>query len=125
MGLSYCTDHFYCCVFGSRLVDKKKAKYNNMNTLSGQTLLDVSVQETGTVESVFDIAEKNDLSLTDDIEAGYEMFIDQVIDNAVVIDYRSENRKPASGISTADINSVIGSGEGIGFMQIGYDFIVS
>ena len=106
-------------------MDKKKAKYNNMNTLSGQTLLDVSVQETGTVESVFDIAEKNDLSLTDDIEAGYEMFIDQVIDNAVVIDYRSENRKPASGISTADINSVIGSGEGIGFMQIGYDFIVS
>ncbi|MDD3685927.1 MAG: hypothetical protein PHE56_04080 [Bacteroidales bacterium] len=96
-----------------------------MNTLSGQTLLDISVQETGTVESVFDIAIKNDLSITDDIEAGYDLFVDQIVDNAIVVDYRAENRKPSSDISLESINSIIGSGEGIGYMQIGYDFIVS
>lgn len=96
-----------------------------MKTLAKQSLIDIAAQETGSVESIFDIAAANDLSLTDEIEAGYEAFVEDIIDAAVVICFIAENRKPASAISIEEINAIIGIGEGIGYMQIGYDFIVS
>jgi hypothetical protein len=107
------------------LAAKKKHKKIVMKALSGQTLIDIAIEHKGSIESVFEVAEANNLSLTDDIEAGYDLFVDQIVDNAIVVDYRAENRKPASDISLVDVNSIIGSGEGIGFMQIGFDFIVS
>lgn len=96
-----------------------------MRVLSGQTVIDVAMQEAGSAEAAFEIAMQNDLSITDDLVAGTVLVNNAIVNETVVIELAAENIKPASDISIIDINNIIASGEGIGWMQIEYDFIVS
>lgn len=87
--------------------------------LSGQSLLDISVQTAGSVESVFGLAAKNGLSVTDSIEAGTETSDVPEAANGPVADYfRAKNLRPATGFNREDNFS-----GGIGFMAVEINFI--
>ena len=41
-----------------------------ITVLHNQSLLDLALQHTGTIESVFEFAEANTINITDDVQAG-------------------------------------------------------
>ncbi len=66
--------------------------------LSNQNLVDISLQETGTVEAAFDICLLNDFGLTDDREPGEVVNVDvEFKDNEVVLFYKRNMVKPVTG----------------------------
>lgn len=48
---------------------------NKVIVQKGQSLLDISVQVSGTIENVFVIAKANELSITDELPTGMELLI--------------------------------------------------
>lgn len=90
-----------------------------IKVLKGQSLFDIAVQETGSVENVFELAFANDLSITDILQAGTEIIIPDTIekDKNVYGYYNRLELKPAT-----DIGAQKG---GIGYMGIQIDFIIS
>lgn len=58
---------------GQRPVILHQAMVNKTTVLDGQTLADIAVQETGTVESLFELAEANGKSITDIPDAGEKL----------------------------------------------------
>ena len=46
---------------------------------AGQTLLDIAVQEYGTIEAVFMLAKANDMSITDSLQAGQQIEIPEKV----------------------------------------------
>lgn len=54
----------------------------------GQNLMDISVQETGRLENIFLIAQANNRSITDDLEAGMMLDIPEgLLENKKVKNY--------------------------------------
>lgn len=54
----------------------------------GQNLMDISVQETGRLENIFLIAQANNRSITDDLEAGMTLDIPEgLLENKKVKNY--------------------------------------
>lgn len=100
-----------------------------MNTAvitSDQSLLDVAIQHSGSLEAAFDIAMQNDISLTDDTTPGQIVQLADEPDNADITNYYAVgNLQPATAITTEEINDTLNIGEGIEFWGIEYDFIVS
>jgi hypothetical protein len=93
-------------------------------TLDRQRLIDLAMQETGDVSRVFEICELNDMGLTDEIEAGVSILVpDFAADKrrAVAL-FSDKSIAPAS--ADEETNGTARPG-GIGYMQIGNDFIVS
>ncbi|MGN0235834.1 MAG: hypothetical protein ACI4BD_05950 [Paludibacteraceae bacterium] len=92
-----------------------------------QCLVDIALQTCGSLEAVFALAERNNLSITDDLSIGQvlEYDISDVQNRQVVNRYNSEVVIPSTSITTAEINDKLGMGEGIGFWAIEYDFVVS
>lgn len=92
--------------------------------LKGQNLLDIAIQETGSIENVFLIAEANSVSVTDNLSAGVSI----IIPDSVVIDTKVKNYfdgrklKPATSVDSQSGESDM---YGIDFMGIEIDFIVS
>lgn len=69
--------------------------------LSGQSLLDVVVQECGGMEDLFLLARKNDVSITDVLVAGQIINIPDAVCNRLVTDYFKNNRiKPSTAGGT-------------------------
>lgn len=65
-----------------------------------QSLLDIAIQEYGSVEAVVDIAMENDLSITDPLTPGQVILIPgDPIDSDIVTYYANRNIKPATAIS--------------------------
>ena len=92
---------------------------------SGQSLIDVAIQHSGSFEAAFEIAMQNGISLTDDTTPGQTVQLADEPDNADVAGYYAVNGlHPATGITQDQILEVIGQGEGIGVWGIEYDFIV-
>lgn len=58
---------------------------------AGQTLLDIAVQEYGTIEAVFMLAKANKLSVTDTLQAGQEIEIPEKVYNSELADYCQRN----------------------------------
>lgn len=58
---------------------------------AGQTLLDIAVQEYGTIEAAFMLAKANDLSITDTLQAGQEIEIPEKVYDAELADYCQRN----------------------------------
>lgn len=88
---------------------------------AGQTLIDISLQGSGTIENLFALAAANGLSITNDLTAGQDVDFEPIIKVQKVLDYyAAKNIFPASGLTAA---AIIPSG-GIGFMIIGTDFII-
>lgn len=92
--------------------------------LHNQSLLDLAVQHTGAVESVFAIAVANGLSLTDDLPAGTEIKLpDSVNKDSDVLNYYSAKRlQPATAVILPPEEERL---EGIGYWAISVDFKVS
>jgi len=92
------------------------------NVLNDQSLLDVALQHLGDISAIFDLAQKNDISIADDLIPG--MILEMPVKaKSKVVDYYSNNDyKPATAITRDQVNLI--TGEGIEFWYVEYDFVV-
>lgn len=90
----------------------------------GQSLLDIAVQQSGSLEGLLSIAIQNSISITDAIPAGSSVDVALVVSKPVADFFRVNGVKPATGITDINIAQTI-SDEGIEFWAIEEDFIVS
>lgn len=83
-----------------------------------QSLFDIALQVSGNFVSAFDIAQINDLSLTDRLSDGMILTVSDVQDKTVVVEYNRYGICPATEIETDPDMKYIGN------MIIGVDFMV-
>ena len=95
--------------------------------LDRQSIFDIAIQEFGGIEAVLDMAELNDLSITDDLITGDELNLFGInITDKVLQEYYSVNKLlPATSITTEELCVITGNGDGIEYWCIEYDFIIS
>lgn len=91
---------------------------------SRQSLLDLAVQECGTFEAAFALAERNGWCLTDDVPIGTELdfTMEQIEKRRIVVSMAAQGVKPATAVSAQDATAAPYGG--IGFMGIEIDFVV-
>lgn len=95
-----------------------------IKTMLLQSYLDVAIQHTGKVENAFTIALANGKSITDELSAGSNCFIPEVIEDKDVFNYyRSKGIQPATAITAS--SGVAPQLEGISYWAVGYDFKIS
>ena len=94
--------------------------------LHNQSLLDICLKLFGNLTGLFALAYTNDLSITDDLEAGAVLVIPDVetANTDVVNYYDSKNIIPASALTREQIDRITNQLEGIDYWAIGIDFIV-
>ncbi|MCK0202662.1 hypothetical protein MWN41_06470 [Ornithobacterium rhinotracheale] len=92
--------------------------------LHKQSLFDVSLMHTGSIVGIFKLAEANNLSITDDVQAGQRLELPQVImqDADILAYYQAKNIRPATGVSHT--GNAINQPEGISYWTINQDFVV-
>lgn len=97
-----------------------------ITVLHNQSLLDLALQHTGTIESVFELAEANALNITDDVQAGAPLYLGEGLGvrNEILSYYTAKNLQPATAFSKED-EQVFERLEGISIWAINLDFIVS
>lgn len=88
-----------------------------------QSLLDIAIQTSGSVEAAFELAAKNDIAISEELARDAELETVAVVDKIVLSRYEARNVRPATEISPEDMAAVPYGG--IGFMGIEIDFIVS
>jgi hypothetical protein len=93
--------------------------------LHNQSILDMAIQHTGTVENSFAIAISNGISISDALSAGLTLDVpDSIQKNTDVYEYFTVKEiKPAT--AKTEENTEIPTLKGIGYMRIGGDFKVS
>lgn len=91
--------------------------------LDRQSLLDIAIQTSGSVEAAFELAEKNDIAISAEIARDAELDTVAVADKIVLSRYEARNIRPATELSPEDLEAVPYGG--IGFMGIEIDFVVS
>ena len=67
--------------------------------LHRQSLLDMAVQEGGTMQALMELAQTNNLSITDELTPGEEVSYFGKGDKQVVEIYKKNGYKPASSIT--------------------------
>lgn len=92
---------------------------------SQQSTLDLALQHCGSLEAAFDLALLNNVSITDDLLDGQKLDIPAALSKDVTNYYAVHDIRPATAITMEAINEIIGSGEGVEFWAIEYDFVVS
>lgn len=94
--------------------------------LHNQSLLDTCLQHTGTIESLFDLALVNGLSVTDDLKAGQAFEVPNNIqkDKDILNYYTAKNIQPATGFTQTDLQ-ILERLEGISIWAVNLDFKVS
>jgi hypothetical protein len=97
-----------------------------ITALHNQSLLDLALQHTGTIESVFEFAEANSINITDDVQAGKTLVLPaETFTNKDILGYyTAKNLQPATAFSKED-EQVAKRLEGISIWSINLDFIVS
>ncbi len=87
-----------------------------------QSLLDFAIQNTGDIESLFDFASENNLSITDSLSPGEKLIVpDNTKKDVDILNYYTDKEiLPATAIKYIQDETEIG----IGFMKIGSTFIV-
>lgn len=88
--------------------------------LSGQSLVDIALQECGSVEGVFALALANEISLTAMLTAGNNLLLVNVATPTVTNYYSVRSLRPATDITDSSVK--LG---GVGYMGVDIDFIVS
>lgn len=91
--------------------------------LSRQSLLDIALQTGGSTEAAFDLAETNDISISEPLETGVSLQPTAVADQKVIDRYEAADVRPATELSPEDIE--MAPYGGIGYMGIEVDFVVS
>lgn len=72
---------------------------SKVKVISNQNLLDIALQEYGSVEGVINLVVANNRSITDDLFAGDELIIDaDPVDQLMLDFYRKNQIKPATGV---------------------------
>lgn len=89
--------------------------------LPEQSLFDISIQEYGSLDKVFDLAEENGVSITDECVAGTILKCNTDSKSKIVNYLDVKGIKPVTGVS----GSISFKPGGIGYMAVGVDFIVS
>lgn len=94
--------------------------------LHNQSLLDLALQHTGTIESVFELAEANALNITDEVVAGKTLVlpVEAFTNKDILAYYTAKNLQPATAFTKED-EQVAKRLEGISIWAINLDFIVS
>ena len=94
--------------------------------LHNQSLLDLALQHTGTIESIFELAMLNNLSITDDVLAGKILTIptESFTNNDILTYYIAKKIQPATAFSKED-EQVFERLEGISIWAINLDFIIT
>ncbi|MEA4981427.1 MAG: hypothetical protein VB066_01790 [Paludibacter sp.] len=80
-----------------------------MRGLEGQTVIDIAVQESGSAEAAYRIAQQNGISLTDDLQPMLQQIeIPEVVNKQVATYYANRNIKPAtaSEVNTENVERV-------------------
>lgn len=75
-----------------------------------QNLFDVALMAAGSAEAVFDIAWQNNLSITDELQAGTIIITNVVPDSKIVTYYRINDIRPATAIDSTHIANTYGNG---------------
>lgn len=91
--------------------------------LDRQSLLDIAIQTSGSVEAAFELAAKNDIAISEELARDAELETVAVADKIVLSRYAARNLRPATELSPEDLEAVPYGG--IGFMGIEIDFVVS
>jgi hypothetical protein len=91
-----------------------------VTVVSGQTVLDISIQCCGSAEAVVALAVLNGLNITDDLEPGQKLAYDTPVDRQVAGYYGSKGIIPATGLGEA----APASPGGIGYWIIELDNVV-
>ena len=79
----------------------------------------MAIQMGGKLESVFDLALQNNMSITNQMKSGVSISLESISDNQIVNYYQQNNITPATSIIDTRQQG------GIGYMAVGIDFIVS
>lgn len=88
-----------------------------------QSLLDMAVQTAGSMEVAFDLSDANDVSLTDTLRDGQVLDTVAARNADTVRRYGVQDIQPATALSEEEMAAL--AQEGINFMGIEIDFIVS
>jgi len=92
--------------------------------LHHQSFLDLAIQHTGSVENAFLLALSNGKSLTDDLVAGEQLYLENTKNNKDILSYyQSKKLQPATGVSHTGGSSL--QLQGIGYWVISNDFKIS
>ena len=97
-----------------------------ITVLHNQSLLDLALQHTGTMESVFEFAEANTINITDDVQVGKTLVLPaEAFSNKDILGYyTAKNLQPATAFSKED-EQVFERLEGISIWAINLDFVVT
>ena len=99
-----------------------------ITALHNQSLLDLALQHTGTIESIFELAEANSLNITDEVQAGASLTVPPLGKGArnadILAYYTAKNLQPATAFSKED-EQVFERLEGISIWAINLDFVVT
>lgn len=87
-----------------------------------QSLLDIAVQTSGSTEAAFELSKANDTSVTETLPDGRILESVAVVNRETARRYKCLCIEPATALSEKDMTLVQ---EGINFMGIEIDFIVS
>ncbi|MBQ3804901.1 MAG: hypothetical protein II844_03715 [Prevotella sp.] len=90
---------------------------------AGQTLADMAVVHTGSMETLMILALKNDMPVTQRLETGQVLESADVVRREVVSSFMAASSRPATEL-TEEAAEDLGLG-GIGYMAVEVDFIVS
>lgn len=85
-------------------------------SLEYQTLFDLSLESSGSIEAIFELAQANGFSITDAPDIGTKIKWADVVDEAVWRYYLKHHVRSVTGILQQD---------GIDYMGIEFDFIVT
>ncbi|MBB4034898.1 hypothetical protein GGR21_000785 [Dysgonomonas hofstadii] len=88
--------------------------------IAKQSLFDIAILAGGSIESVFDIALQNDLSITGEMSAGQTIDISGIEGNQITDYYRVKGIMPTT-FSSQEIFTL----SGLGYMALEENFIVS
>lgn len=83
----------------------------------GQCSIDLAIQHTGGLSGLFDIARLNDLNLIAKTEPGQTIMVDRKVNNTTT--YLDKRNITIAASDDPDLFV------GIGYMEIGFDFIIS
>lgn len=97
-----------------------------VTVLHNQSILDFAIHHTGEVSNCFAIAVANGIAVSDDLIAGSDLVIPETVKNNrdILNYYTAKQIKPATAI-TNDNTAYPEQLGGIGYMQIGSNFIVT
>ena len=91
----------------------------------GQSIFDIAVQHCGAAVAALDIAQLNNMSLTDPLAAGSEIELPAAVDTKTVQRIAFERIQPASEIADSEIEELLQVRHGIGYSRIGIDFTIA